>query len=1168
MKLHTLAQLTTAVLSVCIATAALAQTCETWLQEFGTTDLIGGRVWDSTVYDDGGGDSIYVAGDFSGTAEGDAPLGAVSVWRDSRWQPLGDGGLDLDQPFAARAVAVFDDGRGDALYVAGGFGTVDGVEMNSIVRWNGRTWEDLAGGVYRQDAQSPGFITAMSVFDDGSGAKLYVWGSFDLAGGLPVNNFACWDGTTWIGLSDDLSNGSQQYFVVYDLEVFDDGNGPALYAGGSFSTDLGHLTSAVAKWNGIGWEALAEPLPTLRNSDRVFDLHVADFGVGESLFVAGDIEAVFDEQVTEGVIAWTGQEWRSLGLGLAGQSEGNTTVYALGTTSFEGETALYAGGLYNARWLGAGKNISRWDGTTWSPLDYGVRDRVYSLLETDPGPGPRLLVFGQSAGSTFVTSPNMIAWDGVGWESLSRGFVGWQVTAVTTFTDDIGPALFAGTTNSNFSIARSNEFGWIGYPEVRRSASSLQPLDIGSGEQLFAAFRDGGSGEMAVAVLNGMSWETVGTNILNGGVTTVESFDSGNGPTLFAGGAFTGSWGALSSQASVLIGDDWLTMPGISGPVRDWAVFDDGTGEAIYAAGEFDTLNGDPYRGVLRWDGAAWEQLAGGLNWHAYALQVYDSGNGPELYAGGRFFLPGNNGNSVGMARWTGAAWEPVSDGLGTGARVYDLHIHDDGTGLKLYAAGSFGTADGQPARGIARWDGNAWEPVGTGAGANGDIRSLATFDDGSGVRLAAGGTFTAIEGIPAPRLAVWDGTSWDALGGTDGYVFALEVYDHGNGPVLYAGGTFDLADGTTARGIAAWNGVSWDAVGTLDNRNGPDVYTLEVFDNGTGPMLFAGGRFTSADGQAVQNIAAWNGTEWTRALAANNNVRSLVSMQYQGQTILGAGGDFWLIGGESFTGIAQLDTSGEWVALDPGGVNGSVASLLAVVEDGQPHLYAGGNFLAPGEYVARYDGTQWQRLGDGLNDQVLDLEQFDDGSGPAIYAAGEFTSSGGVTILRIARWNGVLWEPVGAGIDDGVVHDLAVHNGPAGPWLVASGSFTSVGGVLSRGVAVWDGSMWIPFDPGINGTAFQSATADSDDGPVLIIAGDFSIAGDTVAGSLAAWGVCPPEPCIADFNSDGSVNTLDVLAFLNAWTAGDMTADINGDGDVNTLDVLAFLNAWNAGCP
>ncbi|MCC7389154.1 MAG: PQQ-binding-like beta-propeller repeat protein [Phycisphaerales bacterium] len=56
-------------------------------------------------------------------------------------------------------------------------------------------------------------------------------------------------------------------------------------------------------------------------------------------------------------------------------------------------------------------------------------------------------------------------------------------------------------------------------------------------------------------------------------------------------------------------------------------------------------------------------------------------------------------------------------------------------------------------------------------------------------------------------------------------------------------------------------------------------------------------------------------------------------------------------------------------------------------------------------------------------------------------------------------------------------------------------------------------------------------------------------------------------DRCVADFNGDGGVNTQDVLAFLNAWVAGDARADINGDGSVNTQDVLAYLNLWVAGC-
>lgn len=64
---------------------------------------------------------------------------------------------------------------------------------------------------------------------------------------------------------------------------------------------------------------------------------------------------------------------------------------------------------------------------------------------------------------------------------------------------------------------------------------------------------------------------------------------------------------------------------------------------------------------------------------------------------------------------------------------------------------------------------------------------------------------------------------------------------------------------------------------------------------------------------------------------------------------------------------------------------------------------------------------------------------------------------------------------------------------------------------------------------------------------------------------TMVVWN--PEASCPADFNGDGDLNTLDVLAFLNAWNADDPRADFNGDGEINTLDVLAFLNAWNAGC-
>ncbi len=72
---------------------------------------------------------------------------------------------------------------------------------------------------------------------------------------------------------------------------------------------------------------------------------------------------------------------------------------------------------------------------------------------------------------------------------------------------------------------------------------------------------------------------------------------------------------------------------------------------------------------------------------------------------------------------------------------------------------------------------------------------------------LYAGGTFAVAGGVPASRIAKWDGTQWSAIGsGMKNVVHQLTVFDDGSGPALYAGGNFTTAGGVTAVGrIAAW---------------------------------------------------------------------------------------------------------------------------------------------------------------------------------------------------------------------------------------------------------------------------------------------------------------------------------------------------------------------------
>ncbi|WKZ26214.1 MAG: GC-type dockerin domain-anchored protein [Candidatus Paceibacterota bacterium] len=62
----------------------------------------------------------------------------------------------------------------------------------------------------------------------------------------------------------------------------------------------------------------------------------------------------------------------------------------------------------------------------------------------------------------------------------------------------------------------------------------------------------------------------------------------------------------------------------------------------------------------------------------------------------------------------------------------------------------------------------------------------------------------------------------------------------------------------------------------------------------------------------------------------------------------------------------------------------------------------------------------------------------------------------------------------------------------------------------------------------------------------------------------LSIWMGC--KDCLrADFNGDGTYNSLDILAFLNAYNAGEDSADFNDDGVINSDDFNYFLAIWQS---
>jgi hypothetical protein len=207
--------------------------------------------------------------------------------------------------------------------------------------------------------------------------------------------------------------------------------------------------------------------------------------------------------------------------------------------------------------------------------------------------------------------------------------------------------------------------------------------------------------------------------------------------------------------------------------------------------------------GIARWNGTAWSPLGSGVNGFVLALTVFDDGAGPALYAGGGFLAPGGF-DFLSIVRWNGTAWSAPESGMNQLDLVTALTVFDDGTGPALYA-GSLraGREKDEVEDFVARWDGTAWTQLG--GVMDGIVLDLTVFDDGTGPALYAAGIFdTAGDVAVTNGIARWDGTAWRSLGGEmEGSASALTVFDDGSGPALYAGGFFVIGEEDAPSGVA-----------------------------------------------------------------------------------------------------------------------------------------------------------------------------------------------------------------------------------------------------------------------------------------------------------------------------------------------------------------------------
>ncbi|MFM9994781.1 MAG: hypothetical protein ACKVU4_03150 [Phycisphaerales bacterium] len=376
------------------------------------------------------------------------------------------------------------------------------------------------------------------------------------------------------------------------------------------------------------------------------------------------------------------------------------------------------------------------------------------------------------------------AWDtAVGNPGAGTGYVG----AILPWDDGVGTPgedLYAGGSfeqiggQNRRAIARwnkaANTWSTLGPGIIQENTTfvaALAAYNAGGGEQLIVggAFGSGGGvpGTKSMARWNGTSWSATGSQFVQNTADSVWALKVWNGK-LYVGGGFANVGGVVGANGiASWDGVTWAPLgSGITGTfspvVFKLEVFNDGTGEALYAAGRFAGVGGVPNTALIaRWNGAAWSVVGPGLFPSSAltgveAMAVYDAGGGPALFVGGNPFIPSGQ-PTASVASWNGAAWTTIGQNLG--GRTTCLAAFDDGSGAgpQLYNGGT-----AQPAINyIARYVGGQWVTVdggvtGTslpsfpgGAGSFPSVFSMGEWDD----TLYVGGNFTVIGGLNSNGL-------------------------------------------------------------------------------------------------------------------------------------------------------------------------------------------------------------------------------------------------------------------------------------------------------------------------------------------------------------------------------------------------------------------------------
>jgi hypothetical protein len=697
---------------------------------------------------------------------------------------------------------------------------------------------------------------------------------------------------------------------------------------------------------------------------------------------------------------------------------------------------------------------SHWDRQFGLP---GTTNRVYALRFN----GNNLYASGYAvgAGGQVSTNTGVDMFDGTNWSNA----IG-ELTGGTCVIYDIGflrnDIYVAGVFSQASGLSSPGLAKWNGsdWSNIGFAGAAFALVSDGTNLYVGGSFTNaGGVLNTNIARFDGTNWYSIG-----GGVGTYNGLNSYvyglalNNGQLYAGGLFTNAGNIAATNIAVWNGSSWSPLgTGSANGVNNAVMALAFQGNDLYVGGSFTTAGGVSANGIAMWDGASWSALGLGCRGGVNCIGML----GSDIYVGGAFTNVGGVSARV-FAKWDGVSWTtwPTTDG------VFQYPFNDTPNrmlvqGGSLYIGGGFNQAGDVIVNHVVRYDGSNFYPLGA-KPANGfanptlNVSCIGQANDG----IYVGGLFTAAGKTLVNRIARWDGTNWNDVGGgtmggisTGNRVLAIA----GLGSDVYVGGTFTNVGGINVANIAHWDGANWwnmgvgfdSTVSALAVTPGA-VYAVGLFTNVTDTSTFT-----------VNHVAMWDGFNWY-ALGSGVNANSGVNAVAVSGNNVYIGGGFTNASGVTANRIAMWDGA-NWNSLGTGSANGVNGLVYAIAINGSD-VYVGGSFINAGTTVVRgiahWDGATWSGLGSGATGpSTAEVRALAFGGDGKLYCCGRFTNMSGLNVSGIARWNGTTWEALGSGFFGASGTMRATGLAIQGNDLYAAGTFDGAGLTDSSGFAHWN---------------------------------------------------------------------------------------------------------------